>query len=193
MNIILASQSARRRELLEKRFSNLKVVSSSVEEKTDPNADPAVEVLSLSHQKCYDVAKDHPDALCIGSDTLVYLDYMIGKPKTKEDAFLMIKHLQGRTHKVYTGISLIHLNLGYKVVDYDVTEVTFKSVSDEEILDYLSRTDVFDKAGAYAIREEGHELVEDYKGELTTIIGFPMPLFEKMLKDYTTRNSLENI
>lgn len=188
MKIILASQSARRQELLKTCFKDLVVKPSFIVEKTDQGGSPEVEVMSLAHQKAFDVAKLHKEDLVIGSDTIVYLDTIIGKPQDEDDAFQIIKHLQGRTHQVYTAISLICLESNYKVVDYDTTDVTFKTVSDEEIRDYLQRTHVLDKAGAYAIQEEGHELVKGYSGELTTIIGFPMPLFKRMYQQFQSRN-----
>ena len=135
MNIILASASPRRREILENVNVKFTVQSSQIEEVILENEDPKDLVMRLAFEKCIDVAKKNRNALVIGADTIVVLDNnILGKPKNEDHAYEMIKSLSNKKHQVITGISLINLSLNKKVIDYVVSEVTFKDLSEETSL-----------------------------------------------------------
>jgi septum formation protein len=125
--------------------------------------------------KARDVAKKFPDALVLGADTLVTLDTMLfGKPKNLEDAYRMLDQLQGRTHQVVTGICLLQLRNHRQQVFADTTAVTFRPLDAAKIRDYIGRVNPLDKAGAYAIQEEGDWIVEKISGSYTNIVGLPL-------------------
>ena len=132
MDIILASASPRRKEILENVNLKFTVQSSHIEEVVLENEPPKDLVMRLAFEKCMDVAKKNPNALVIGADTIVALDNnILGKPKDEHHAYKMIKSLSNKKHEVITGISLINLSLNKKVTDYVVSEVTFKDLSEE--------------------------------------------------------------
>ena len=124
-------------------FNNFKV--ADVEEIIPENASPDEVVKSLAMQKAQAVAKDNPDSIVIGSDTVVALgNTILGKPKDEENAVEMLKMLSGRSHTVYTGVALVH---GEKTANFcEATEVVFNSLTDEEIRDYVATNEPMDKA-----------------------------------------------
>ena len=136
----------------------------------------ATEVSQLNaYRKARAVAKKHPDALVLGADTLVYLgEQLMGKPADMEDAFRMLKQLQGRTHEVVTGICLIHLRGHRQKIFAESTSVRFRPLSTKQIRDYMRRTEPLDKAGAYAIQEHGDRIVEEIRGSYSNVVGLPL-------------------
>ena len=136
-DIILASASPRRRELLALAGVDFAVKVADVEEVIPENASPDEVVKSLAIQKASAVAQENPDSIVIGSDTVVALDGVIlGKPRDEEDAVRMLKTLSGRSHTVYTGVAIIH---GEKISNFcEATEVVFNSLTDEEIRNYVA-------------------------------------------------------
>ena len=136
----------------------------------------ATEVSQLNaYRKAYAVAKKFPDALVLGADTLVYLgEKLMGKPANLEDAYRMLKQLQGRAHEVVTGVCLIHLRGHRQKIFAESTSVRFRQMDAEQIHDYLARTDPLDKAGAYAIQEHGDKIVEDIRGSYSNVVGLPL-------------------
>jgi septum formation protein len=128
-----------------------------------------------AYRKAREVAKKFPDTLVLGADTLVYLgEKLMGKPADMEDAYRMLKQLQGRTHEVVTGVCLIHLRGHRQKIFAESTSVRFRSLTTEQIRDYLARIDPLDKAGAYAIQEHGDKLVEDIRGSFSNVVGLPL-------------------
>jgi len=122
-----------------------------------------------------EVAKKFPDALVLGADTLVYLGgKLMGKPADMEEAYWMLKQLQGRTHEVVTGVCLIHLRGHRQKIFAESTSVRFHPLSTEQIHDYLVRIDPLDKAGAYAIQEHGDKIVDDISGSYSNVVGLPL-------------------
>lgn len=183
MNIILASASPRRKEILENVNLKFTVQSSHIEEVVLENEPPKDLVMRLAFEKCMDVAKKNPNALVIGADTIVALDNnILGKPKDEHHAYEMIKSLSNKKHKVITGISLINLSLNKKVTDYVVSEVTFKDLSEETIKDYIKTKESLDKAGAYGIQGYGALLVDSIKGDYFNIVGLPISKIGDLLK-----------
>ena len=186
--IILASQSARRRELIQYIFENFEVIPSNVDETPPEGVDAEYIPEILAVRKASDIAKSHPDALVIGCDTVVILDGVIfGKPADTTEAFLMLKALSGNTHEVVSGVCLC---CGGKTMSFSqTTRVTFYQLSDEDILSYISESSPLDKAGSYGIQDRGGLFVKSIEGDHYNVIGFPiarlkieLERFEKLLE-----------
>lgn len=181
--VILASNSPRRREILGK-FINFEAVTAEVKEDNDFFKSPETLVMALAFEKANSVAAKHEDAIVIGADTVVEIEgEILGKPKSREDAKRMMEKLKGKSHKVITGFSIIDLSSDKKYMDYEVTEVVFKDLSDEEIEAYLNKAEYMDKAGAYGIQEEAALFVEKIEGDYLNIVGFPISKIYTVLKD----------
>ena len=173
--LILASGSPRRRDLLEEHGYQFTVVKPEVEEIEDP--DQSIEQLTRINAKLKAdaVSRDHPDAVVMAADTLVLLDgKALGKPVDQGEASAMIRSLNGRTHQVFTAVFIEHQAAGNAEELTVITDVTFKSLSDEELEKYHSLIDPFDKAGAYAAQEHGEIIIEAIEGSMTNVIGLPM-------------------
>lgn len=185
MNIILASASPRRKEILENVNVKFTVVASDIDEVILENEPPKELVKRLAFEKCMDIARKNKDALVIGADTIVVLNnHILGKPNNEEDAYNMVKLLSGKKHQVITGISLINLRSDKKVIDYVVSEVTFKDLSEETIRDYINTKESLDKAGAYGIQGYGGLLVENINGDYFNIVGLPISRISDLLREY---------
>lgn len=182
MAIILASASPRRRELLKFITEAFTVKVSDAEEVTDPELSAEETVKSLAVIKGEAVAKDFPDDTVISADTIVVLDgKILGKPKNKEDAFSMLSSLSGRAHEVYTGVCVLHGCI--KLVFAERTEVTFYSLTSEEIRAYIATGEPSDKAGAYGIQGKGCTLVKAINGDYNNVVGLPVARLNRLLKD----------
>lgn len=173
--LILASASPRRAELLRQLQPDFQVVPSEAEEVLDEQLSP-LELCQLNaHRKARAVAKKIPDALVVGADTLVFLGgEILGKPANLAEAEQMLERLAGRTHQVVTGVSLIHLRYHRERLFAVGTDVTFRSLTQEQIRDYLARVNPLDKAGAYAIQEHGDQIVADISGSFSNVVGLPL-------------------
>lgn len=172
--IILASNSPRRREILGK-FIDFNVISKEIQEIKDDSFSPWTTVTALAFEKGIEVAKDYEDKIVLSADTLVELDgKLLGKPKNREDARVMIKSLSGKTHNVYTGYAIFKMSQKIKYVSYDKSSVKFYDLSDDEIEKYLDTDEYKDKAGAYGIQGKGSLLVEKIEGDFFNIVGFPI-------------------
>ena len=183
MNIILASASPRRREILENTNVKFDVISSSIEELVLEGESPCQMVMRLAFEKGIDIASKRKSDLVISADTIVVLDNtVLGKPKDEEEAKLMITNLSGRTHQVITGISLINLENNKKIIDYVISNVKFKNLSEDDINDYIRTKESLDKAGAYGIQGYGALLVEEIKGDYFNIVGLPISKLSDLLK-----------
>ena len=185
MDIILASASPRRKEILGNTNLKFEVIKSDIDEVILPEESPCQVVMRLAYEKSMDIAYNNKNKLIIGADTIVCLDNIIlGKPKDKLDAIEMIKKLSGRTHQVITGISLINLDANKKIIDYVVSNVKFKNLSHEDIMDYIQTNESLDKAGAYGIQGYGALLVEEIKGDYFNIVGLPISKLSDLLKKH---------
>lgn len=181
--IILASNSPRRREILGK-FIDFEAVTAEVKEDNDFYKSPETLVMALAFEKANSVAVKHEDAIVIGADTVVEIEgEILGKPKSREHAKRMMEKLRGKSHRVITGFSIIDLSSDKKYMDYEVTEVIFKDLSDEEIEAYLNKAEYMDKAGAYGIQEEAALFVYKIEGDYLNIVGFPISKIYTVLKD----------
>lgn len=182
MELILASASPRRRELLELMGLPFTVIVSGEKEIPPENASAEEIVCALSRQKAAHVFKEHPEACVIGADTVVELDgEILGKPHTPENAVSYLKRLQGRSHNVYTGVTV--LKEGREDVRFCKTHVTFRPMTEEEIRWYVSTGDPLDKAGAYGVQGSACFFVDKIEGNYFNVIGLPIPLLYDMLLD----------
>lgn len=181
MNIILASGSPRRRQLLEQLGLSFTVQSSDVDESVEPGLSPAAMVEQLSLRKGQAVAERvGPDSLVLAADTVVALgDAVLGKPQDRAKAVSMLTSLSGKTHQVYTGVTL--LGGGRRVTEHETTAVTFRSLSREEIVAYVNTGEPMDKAGAYGIQGYGALLVERLEGDYFNVMGLPLCRLGRML------------
>lgn len=187
--IILASASPRRRELLERAGVNFEVISASGEENRISD-DPKEAVQQLARDKAVSVMHTIEDSadgtLVIGSDTVVVFENMIlGKPHDIEDAVNTLKKLQGNTHQVYTGVSVLEKKNGVwtEHTFYESTDVTFYPVSDEEIRAYVATGEPMDKAGTYGIQGIFGIYVRGICGDYNNVVGLPVArLFYEMKK-----------
>jgi septum formation protein len=138
-----------------------------------------------AYRKARAVAKKLPDALVLGADTLVYLETrLFGKPASLEEAYEMLERLQGRTHEVVTGVCLLHLRRHCQAVFAETTGVTFLPLDEVKIRRYLNSVNPLDKAGAYAIQEEGDMIVEKIAGSYTNVVGLPMERLGRELETW---------
>jgi septum formation protein len=173
--LILASASPPRDSLLRELELTFKPVISDATEVQNEQL-TASELSQLNaYRKARAVSKRFPDMLVIGADTVVYLDTMAyGKPRSMEEAGEMLSRLQGRSHQVVTGVCLVHLRRHRQRLFSDSTVVTFRPLNDSQIHRYLEAVRPFDKAGAYAIQEQGDELIESIDGSYSNVVGLPL-------------------
>ncbi len=189
-DVILASASPRRRELLAQAGVAFSVRASDVDESLDADllADPPEAAKKLAERKAGAVVQEvlaesyTGTAMILGADTMVVCEgEVFGKPRSLSDAKRMLRRLSGRTHEVVTAVSVWmvaapeaeNLSIGFRTFA-DVSAVTFRELTDDEIVDYLRKGESFDKAGAYAVQGAGADLVERVDGSLDTVIGLPV-------------------
>lgn len=179
--VVLASVSPRRQELIQLLGLKAEIHPSGIAEDVN-EADPSLLVQKLAFQKAEDVAKQYPkDYLVIGADTVVFFeDRILGKPKNEEDAYKMLSALSGRTHQVYTGVSL-HFQ-GKKMGFYEKTEVQFARLTEREIWDYIESKEPMDKAGAYGIQGRFAPFVKGIAGDYYNVMGLPLARLYQALK-----------
>ncbi len=171
--LILASASPRRKELLELLQLPFEVISSEVEEVVDENLHPADMVQLLAKQKAESVAKTNDHAYVIGSDTLVvFQGKMLGKPKNEKEAMEMLTMLSGQTHEVYTGVSIVYNEKHHSFCEK--TTVTFYTLTQREIEEYIKTGESMDKAGSYGIQGFGALLVKEINGDYYAVMGLPI-------------------
>lgn len=181
MRIILASGSPRRFELLKSLGLEFDVYRPDVDESMIEGEAPHELCVRLSRLKAESGAKKFPDSLIIAADTIVVIDDLIlGKPKDRRDAFMMLKSLQGRWHEVITGVSVCMKEI---VISHDEhTRVKFRDMNDDDINAYVSTGECDDKAGAYAVQGYGSLLVERIEGDYFNVVGLPLCCLGRMLK-----------
>ncbi|HKJ30841.1 MAG TPA: Maf family protein [Balneolales bacterium] len=188
--IILASQSPRRRALLSQINLTFTVHPSNVSEDTDREFSPSELVEKLARRKAIDVAQNYRSALVIGADTIVvHQGDILGKPGSEYEAIRLLKRLSADTHEVYSGVCLVLTNaqkgLQKTTSFYACTRVTFSSLSDQEIEEYVKTGSPMDKAGAYGIQDDwGSLFVSEIHGDYYNVVGFPLQKFYSVLKDF---------
>ncbi len=180
MNIILASASPRRTELLGSLGLRFEVVPSDAVEHNAHPISPHDLALHNAQLKARDVAARRPDALVIGADTIVVLgDTVFGKPRDLDEGRRMLRVLSGRSHCVITGVCLVRGSDEKSFVEE--TTVRFRPLSDTEIEDYLAAVNVLDKAGAYAIQEPPL-VVATIEGSYSNVVGLPLERLAEALR-----------
>jgi septum formation protein len=184
-NLILASASPRRSELLSRLPIRFSVIPSGAPEVHNEQLTAREVCLINAYRKARYVAKRHPDDIVLGADTLVTLDTrLFGKPSTQAEAQRMLSELQGKTHEVITGVCLIHLRSHTVKNIVETTWVTFKNLTREEIRRYVTRVKTLDKAGAYAIQEFGEMLVDHVDGSYNNVVGLPTETLQQALREW---------
>lgn len=184
MKIVLASQSPRRRELLGKMGLTFTAKSPEIDEDALQGLPARELVKALAREKALHIAKDEtPDTIVIGSDTVVVLnDVILGKPSSPQQAEEMLTALSGRTHQVVTGVAVCQ---GDKVTsEAEVTQVTFRPLTPEEVRHYVRTGEPMDKAGAYGIQGYGALLVESIQGDYSSVVGLPVCRLGRILLDF---------
>ena len=185
-NIVLASTSPRRKELLEKIGLKFTIIPSNYEEKLSDNIYSDEKIENLALNKAKDVVKRVQEpSIVIAADTVVVLDNLIlGKPKDKQDAFNMIKSLSGKTHFVVTAIAIIDSETKKTRVSNTKTFVTFAKLDDFEIQKYVNTEEPYDKAGAYAAQGYASIFIEKIDGCFNNVVGISTFTLNKMLKEF---------
>ncbi|MHA3066687.1 Maf family protein [Lacticaseibacillus saniviri] len=178
---ILASQSPRRQELLQRIVPAFEVKPAKIDERALPVLPPKEYVQQLATAKGEALAKDYPDATIIAADTMVsFHDELLGKPKDEADARRMLQELSGQTHQVYTGL---YVHLGNQVVKTAMvqTDVLFWDLDEAMLETYLDTDEYADKAGAYGIQGDGALLVKEIHGDFYNVMGLPISTLYRML------------
>lgn len=184
--IILASNSPRRKEILENLNIKFDVLSPDTDESSvDKMLPPELYVENLASLKAFAAAKETVlEKIIIGADTVVALDdKILLKPKDDDDAFNMLKGLSGRAHSVYTGICVVNSHTAKSCIAYEKTDVYFRNLDDDEITRYIQTGESADKAGAYGIQGLGSLFIEKINGDYFNVVGLPVCKLAKILKD----------
>lgn len=184
MELVLASSSPRRKEILGLMRAKFSVIPSDADEKVPDGTPPADAVLILASRKGAAVLRDHPElrgAFILASDTVVDLDgQILGKPKNADDAVRMLSRLSGRTHLVHSGICAFHEGKSAGVTE--TTTVRFAPLSRDEIEYYVSSGEPFGKAGSYAIQGLGARYVSGISGDYFNVMGLPVYALDALLR-----------
>ena len=186
--IILASGSPRRLEILNKHGIEPLVMPSRADESLPLGTSMTEAVETLARRKaeaCCEDIKDDPglrDSLIIAADTIVWKDGIMGKPESEADAFRMLDAIRGTSHFVATGVCIIDTASGTTDVLSDVTEVFCKDYSDEDICEYLSMEEPYDKAGSYAIQGYFGRYIDHIEGDYENVVGLPFYRIEPFIK-----------
>ena len=182
MEIVLASRSPRRRELMARVAPVFRAFPVDVDESSVVEQDPVKFAVAAAVLKARAAAEAFPEAVVIGADTVVALNLRIlGKPADRDSARAMLRLLSGRRHRVITGLALYRKVEDRMLQGYDLTYVTFRPLTDEMIERYLDRDDYLDKAGAYAVQDVGDAFVARMKGDYDNVVGFPTRKVAAML------------
>lgn len=180
--LILASASPRRKELLASLGVTFDIIPAEVVEHEAPDADPREMVRHNAALKADWVSVRHPDATVIGADTTVFIDRtVLNKPRDAAEARAMLRMLSSRTHTVFTGLAIRRQSDGLRLDQGVASEVTMKAYDEATIELYLSRVHTLDKAGGYAIQEQSELIVAGFTGSLTNIVGLPVEEMKQLL------------
>ncbi len=182
--LILASNSSRRKQLLELLQIPFEAVPSRVREELVQAPQPQQLALELAALKAREVANDYPARWVVGADTVVWLDgKALGKPTGHEDARRMLELLQGRVHTVVTGLCVVRLDKGLQKNCAVSTLVEMRGLSDKELDWYVSTGEPMDKAGAYGIQGLGSMFITRIQGSYTNVVGLPIPELVRILRE----------
>lgn len=191
MQIVLASGSPRRRELLALITEEFTVCPVDADETLRPGAPLDEEVVRLSLTKAQAAQAIHPQAVCIGSDTMVTIDGLpLGKPSDEKQAAEMLRRLRGRTHEVLTGLAVLP-PAGEARTLCTRTRVTFRDFAEDELAAYLATGEPLDKAGAYGIQGHGALLIRGIEGDYYSVMGLPVAPLGEILRGLRARGGTE--
>lgn len=183
MGLILASASPRRKELMELLRVPFEIKTKDVPEDFDADLTPSEVVEFLAEKKAEAVFNENQEDVVIGSDTVVAIDdEILGKPSSREEAIEMLTKLSGRTHQVFTGVSIISEDIS--VTFHNETEVVFWELSQKEIESYVDTKEPMDKAGAYGIQGYGATLVKEIVGDYYSVMGLPISSVNRVLESF---------
>ncbi len=184
MNLILASASPRRKELLSLITEDFTVIPAKGEEILDKSLSPEKQVMALAKQKSEEISVIYPESTVVGADTMVFVgEISLGKPKDKNDAARMLNLLSGKPHKVITAVSIAKGGKSQSLFAEE-TEVEFYPLSEQEITDYVNSGEPMDKAGAYGIQSKGALLIKGIKGDYYNVMGLPVARLCRELKPF---------
>lgn len=185
--IILASNSPRRRELLEMIGLKFDIIADNTPEPMNCDKSPNEVVCELAEFKGNNVSKKcdtKEGAVIIAADTVVAVDNeILGKPSDTQDAMNMLQKLSGKMHCVYTGVHILDIDTNKRITFYEKTEVFFKKLDIDEIKDYINTREPLDKAGAYGIQNLGSLFVEKINGDYFNVVGLPLSRLGRVLKE----------
>ncbi len=182
MNLVLASQSPRRKELLTILGIPFTVLPSSIDEIPRLGESPETFAARISLEKAMEVMSRVSNSVVLSADTVVTIDgEILGKPADPIDAQRMLRKLSGRDHWVYTAITVVHQTKNEVLEGLERTRVWFKPLTDVEIVDYIQRENVLDKAGAYAIQGYAAVFIPKIEGNYFNVMGLPLPLVQELL------------
>lgn len=182
-SVVLASESPRRRELMNISGIPFYTQAAKIDETFNANLSIEEGVMDLALRKAMKVSETRPNEVVIGADTIVVIDNeILGKPKDVEDAYRMLRLLSNKTHRVITGVAIV--NQDVKKTFYEETEVKFANLSEETIEWYIKSREYYDKAGGYAIQGKGMILVERINGDYFNVVGMPMHHLVEELKAF---------
>ncbi len=196
MQLVLASSSPRRQELLALLGLSFEVCPSEFREHPTVGLSPIEQVRHFALKKARSVALVRPRALVLGSDTVIDLEgQLLGKPVDLVDARAMLASLAGRSHQVHTAVALCHCEHHFESVEVATAEVQMKPDLEHAYERYLATEESFGKAGAYAIQGLGGDLVEQIVGDYTTVVGLPLRLVARLLRsaDYPVPVNVEGL
>jgi septum formation protein len=183
--LILASQSVSRKEILDRAGIEFTVDPSNYEEDMTLPMEPAELAIHLSQGKARDVAKRHKNAVIIGADSFAVAgNELLGKPQDQERAKEMLRMLSGNEHTFVTGYTIIDADSGKEVSGSQTTKIFVKKLTDEQIDNYLSREDVMGKAAAYSLQNLGGALIEKVEGDPNNACGLPLAEIIAILPDF---------
>jgi septum formation protein len=191
IKIVLASSSPRRSQLLTQIGLNFEVIEPDIDETDGINLEASQLVKFLAYEKAHFVAKNisknfqrDKKCLVIGADTIVKKERILGKPQNSQEAFEMLKHIQGSWHKVLTGIAVIDAATMKGISDFEITDVKMKELTDSTIKAYIDTKEPLDKAGAYGIQGLGSIFVEKINGCYFNVVGLPLAKLDTLLRKF---------
>ncbi len=183
MQILLASTSPRRRELLNLLGVPFHIIPPTCKETLSPHLSPSEQTRKLAGDKAQTVANQYPEDLVIGSDTVIEIEgKLLGKPENMEEAETMLRELRGRFHQVHTGVAVIQKSLNVSIDFVETALVWIKPFDETTLKTYLDDKESLGKAGAYSIQGEGAQLIEKIEGDYPTIVGLPLWRTAKVLE-----------
>lgn len=185
-NLLLASGSPRRAQLLQQVGAEFIIAQPDIDESVFAEFSPKEQVMNLSRMKALGVSQKDSEVPVVAADTLVALENtVLGKPFDHDDAFRMLRTLSGKWHQVYTGVTVVRS--GNIRTGCEITQVKFRELEDAEIWRYIATGEPLDKAGAYGIQEKGALLVERIDGDFYNVVGLPLVLLSRLLNELGCR------